>query len=323
MKNRLKCFAGALMISGMFLTGLGAYLKYWLLRPVGLLQDKAAVAVPFMVLSDETLREDTRLTAEPLLPVLPDIVPTVNAIPEETEPVTELLTTPAVTTEPSALLETQPTFSVEIDQSIPGEIRFLFSGPAVDDDWFEDVLFIGDSRTCGLRDFARSGEADYFCDIGMNVFNVTRKACTDSDFGYQNLKGVLQFRKYGKIFINLGINEAGSNLDGVMEAYSDLIVMVREEQPDAVVILQSVMTLSRRKSSSTSYFGLDNLSDINQRIEALADGEKVIFIDANEIFADEEGYLPDVLSGDGCHLYAKYDLVWEQWIRHTVAEIGI
>lgn len=323
MKNRLRCFTFALVTVGILVTGLGAYLKYWVFRPLGLCQNESAAAVPFMVLTDESLWENIEFSPVPSEPFIPEIIPASDAIPEETEPVTEPSTAPPETTQPSTMPETLPTFSVEIDKSQPNEIQFTFSGQAVDDAWFEDVLFIGDSRTCGLRDFARSGEADYFCDVGMNVFNVTQRACTDSDFVYENLTGVLQFRKYGKIFINLGINEAGADLNRLIDSYSELIEMIQGEQPDAVVILQSVMTLGRSKSSEASYFDIAHLDAINQRIKALADGDQVIYIDANEIFADEEGYLPDAVSFDGCHLYAKYDLIWEQWIRYTVAELGV
>ena len=323
MKKRLRCIIFALATVGFLVTGLGVYLKYWVLRPLGLCQNKAAAAVPFVVLTDESLWNNLEFIPAPPEPNIPEIIPASHAIPEESEPVTEPPTAPPETTQPTTMPETLPTFSVEIDKSQSDEIRFTFSGRAVDDAWFEDVLFIGDSRTCGLRDFARSGEADYFCDVGMNVFNVTQRSCMDSDFGYQNLNGVLQFRKYGKIFINLGINEAGADLDRLIDSYSELIKMIQKDQPDAVVILQSVMTLGRIKSSQASYFGLTNLDTINQRIKALADGDKVIYINANEIFADEDGYLPDAVSYDGCHLYAKYDLIWEQWIRYKVAELGI
>jgi hypothetical protein len=56
---------------------------------------------------------------------------------------------------------------------------------------------------------------------------------------------------------------------------------------------------------------------------SLADGERIYYIDVNEIFADEDGYLRSGLSGDGCHLYGKYGLVWEDWIRYAVAQLEI
>ena len=40
-------------------------------------------------------------------------------------------------------------------------------------------------------------------------------------------------------------------------------------------------------------------------------------------FTDEEGYLPDDMSSDGCHLYGKYDVQWEHWIRNVLTSLRI
>lgn len=37
-----------------------------------------------------------------------------------------------------------------------------------------DALFIGDSRTVGMMEYAGLTEANYFCSIGMNVFNIKK-----------------------------------------------------------------------------------------------------------------------------------------------------
>ena len=49
-------------------------------------------------------------------------------------------------------------------------------------------------------------------------------------------------------------------------------------------------------------------------MEALADGERVFYLDANPIFCDANGYLRKELSGDGVHLYAKHYADWTSWL---------
>ena len=39
----------------------------------------------------------------------------------------------------------------------------------LEESWFDDALFIGDSRTAGLKNYYRLGKADYFTKIGMNI----------------------------------------------------------------------------------------------------------------------------------------------------------
>ena len=43
--------------------------------------------------------------------------------------------------------------------------------------------------------------------------------------------------------------------------------------------------------------------------------------DPKSRFADENGYLPDNLSADGCHLYAEDYLAYTDWLREAVADL--
>ena len=189
--------------------------------------------------------------------------------------------------------------------------------------WFDDVLFIGDSRTVGLRDFARLGKADYFCSVGLTVFDVTTQQLSDVDFTATDLRSLLQSKRYNKIYISLGLNEADAPYQLLMEAYDLLIKLVREEQPHAVIILQSLITVSRQKAASKPHFSLENLQIINAGIRDFADGHRILFIDANEYFADEEGYLPAEATFDGCHFYEYGYEEWAQWILENAKTLDI
>lgn len=45
----------------------------------------------------------------------------------------------------------------------------------VDDSYFDDALFIGDSRTEGLALYGSLTNADYFSSVGLTIFKVTEK----------------------------------------------------------------------------------------------------------------------------------------------------
>ena len=287
-----------LLIPAVLLAALGSWLKYGVLRPLERYQEEPVFAVPFLLMvSDEDrllLRQEETHPAETNPPETQPPVP-------ETEPPTQ---PPAPETEP-APLETEPE-PIQISES-----------------WFDDALFIGDSRTEGLSIFARLGQAQYFCQAGMTVYNVQSIRCSDTEFGKTNLSGLLSQNEYGKIYIGLGLNEIGYNRAGMLEKYQSLIDLIKEKQPDAVIVLQSIMTLSRDKAASREYFSLENIQDLNRDIAALAEDGQIHYIDVNEWIADEEGYLPDELSGDGCHLYgSEYD-AWAQWLVDSAAKLEI
>lgn len=303
MKKRKNWIWIALISSALVVAAIGAVMKYVILRPQGLYQDKSIVEITMLYIQDEAVRRAVHGDRETTVPELPEG----TTVPDTTasEPPADTTVPPDTTLPPETTVATEPPLT------------------AMDDAWFDDVLFIGDSRTVGLRDIARSGNADYFCSVGMTVFKARDVKVSDVGFEEQKLGELLASRTYGKIFIGLGINECGYALDELMTAYRDLIAAIREAQPEAKIILQSIMTVGRKKAAEAKHFEISNLQRINDEIMALADGVKVFYIDVNEEFADEEGYLPSEMSSDGCHLLGKYDVLWEQWIRQAATDLGI
>lgn len=306
MQKRLLILLCMLLITTILVMGMGAYLKYGFLAPVGLLRDKSLIEIPFAAMKDPAVRFVLENSREK--ETEPTQLPTESA----TEP-TQLPTEPV--TEPTQL----PTESVPEPTEIPTEAPFI----EVTEDWFDDVLFIGDSRTVGLRDYARLGNADYFCSIGMTVFDATKVALSDQNFETMKLETLLQSKRYSKIYISLGLNECGYPYDLLMDGYESLVQTVRNLQPNAVILLQALVTVSRQKAASEWYFSLENLAKVNQGIYELTDGNMIRFIDANDYFADEEGYLPSELTADGCHFYMSGYRDWAQWIYENAKKLSI
>lgn len=307
MKKHLLTLTCMLLISSLLMAGLGAYLKYEVLKPLGLYQDRNIIELPFQLLTDSAMRYTIQAEAEA------ELAPPTEATEPPTEPSTEPPTEPP--TEEATEAATEPT-ETEPPVTEPVVIQ-------VDESWFDDVLFIGDSRTVGLRDYARLGEAEYFASIGMSVFDVFDVWAEDRPFGTKKLDYVLENRSYGKIIIALGLNDCGEGQELIMEHFQKLIDYVHEKQPEAKIILHGIITVGRRKAQEAWYFGIDNLYQLNEGMKLLADGETVFYMDANEWVADEEGYLPDEWSGDGCHPYATGYKDWSLWILDNVGTLGI
>ena len=314
MKKRLIVFALALVLSGLALSGAGCYYKYVVLRPYGLAQDQFAPAIPILLLTDEGgLREQLRQaqdqatapTTEPTTE--PTKVPTTAPTEPVTEPTTEATTEPI--TEPTTEPPTEPTTPPPVTDG------------KVDESWFDDVLFVGDSRTAGMRLYSRLGQADYFSYTGMTVFNWPKIETEDLNFPKESLEALLGSKTYGKIFLCLGINECGDDHDEILNAYEELVDFVRERQPEAQIFLVSIMTVGRSKVQDGWYFNPENIGNLNNRIAQLAADKNLFYLDSNARFADENGYLPDNLSADGCHLYAEDYLAYTDWLREAVADL--
>lgn len=306
MKKRGFFLLTMLLLSSILIGLLGTFLKYHVLEPLGIHREESVMALPFLVLADEKLSYSITVNLNRLTN---PIVPTETTAPPET-------TVPPTTVPPT----TVPPTTVPPTTVPPTEPEPTYA--AVEESWFNDVLFIGDSRTVGLRDYARLGEADYFCATSMSVFTVLKWTSSDTAFTDKTLAEVLTENTYGKVYIHLGLNEAGEDPDLIMQKYQELVALVQEKQPNAVIILQAIMSITRAKASDP-YFALEKVQNLNTRIQELAQGDQFRFEDVNTWIADEEGYMREEMTFDGCHLYGTGYMEWRNWILENAGWHGI
>ena len=186
-----------------------------------------------------------------------------------------------------------------------------------------DALFIGDSRTVGLMEYSGIDGADYFCTVGMSVYNIHKNSVSVPNVGKVTLTELLNGKKYGKIYIMLGINEVGYKFSSTVEKYSELIEFIKDKQPDAVIFIQANLHVSKSRSDSDKVVNNTAINGLNAELAKLADGKSIFYLDANILFDDEAGGLSADKSGDSTHLYAKYYREWGEWIiRQTASLIG-
>ncbi len=185
----------------------------------------------------------------------------------------------------------------------------------------KDALFIGDSRTVGLSEYASLNGADFFATVGMNVYNIHKDAVSVPSVGKVTLTQLLSHKKYGKIYIMLGINELGYNVDNTVAKYKELIDFVREKQPDALIFVQANLHVTKSRSDSDKVINNPAVDNLNGRLAEFADGKTVFYLDANPIFDDPSGNLSADKAGDSAHPYAKYYTEWGNWIVEKTAAL--
>ena len=185
----------------------------------------------------------------------------------------------------------------------------------------EDALFIGDSRTVGLMEYAHIDEADFFCTVGMSVYNIHKKPVSVPNVGKVTLTELLNNKRYGKIYIMLGINEVGYEFDSTVKKYNELIELIKEKQPSAVIFIQANLHVSKKRSDSDRVVNNTAINGLNAKLAKLADGKSIFYLDANTIFDDADGGLSSKKSGDSAHPYAKYYIEWGNWIISQTASL--
>ena len=241
--------------------------------------------------------------------------------PMSSQDVSQDITPPAVTDTP------EPTPS-----PVPPEEEleaYDFSQPVpesepVDNSYFEDAVFIGDSRTDGFMLYSGIGCGTNLTSNGLSIFEVTEKKAFTIDGTKYTLLDALGRQQYGKVYISLGINELGYYDDqGFYEAYCQTIDLIRQCQPHAVIYIQGLIPLNEdviAQTGGASYLKNDHLLIYNDLMKQVAEEKQVAFLDLNPYFAGEDGQLPAEASTDGIHLRKAYCEQWLEYLKaHTVS----
>lgn len=180
--------------------------------------------------------------------------------------------------------------------------------------YFSDALFIGDSRTVGLSEYADLGDADVFATIGLSSFKLFETQVDMPGYGKETLDEVLSQKNYGKIYLMLGINELGYPHASIEKQYREVVEKIREKQPDAILFLEASLHVSKAKSDSDSLYNNANIDWLNGVVESLCDQKQTYYIDVNELFDDGAGNLDAQYTSDDAHPLGKYYAQWAEWI---------
>ena len=187
-------------------------------------------------------------------------------------------------------------------------------------EYFDDALFIGDSRTVGISEYGDLNNAIFFANTGMSVYNVFEKNVSVPQVGKLKLEQLLTYKKFGKIYIMLGINELGYNQEKTLKKYKDLLKFIQEKQSNAIIYIEANLHVTAERSNKDKTINNININKINNEISQLADNEKIFFIDVNEKFDDENGNLSSNYTQDNVHIYAKYYKEWSDWLSQNTVK---
>ena len=196
---------------------------------------------------------------------------------------------------------------------------------AVEDDYFADAVFIGDSRTVGLSEYGGLEDvATFYASTGLSVHKLFTAQIVPVQGQKKKItvEEALQGNTFSKIYFMIGINEMGTGtVDTFMAKYEEAVAHLQELQPDAVIYLQGIMKVTTKRSEQGDYITNEGIEERNERISQLADNEKIFYLDVNPLICDETGGMEASYTHDGVHLKGKYIEIWKQFLKeHAVAE---
>lgn len=185
----------------------------------------------------------------------------------------------------------------------------------VGQDYFDDAAVIGDSRAVGIQLYSGWDNITYYAESGMTVYNLFTRSITLEDGTETTIEEALKEKTFGKIYLEIGINEMGiGTLDSFMETYENTVQRLRELQPEADLFLCGIMYVRQSRSDSDPVFNNPGIRERNERIAALADQNSIFYLDINEVTSDATGNLNPDYTWDEVHLLGRYNVLWTEYL---------
>ena len=239
-------------------------------------------------------------------------------VSEETGGIVSAAPSPAPT--PTAL---QPAPAAEPSASQPLEVSP--TEQSVDSDaWFSDAVFIGDSRTEGLRLYSGiTSDATFLSHTGLSIYKVERgdAVLRRGDRRVSVLDALAQ-GSYGKVYLSVGVNELGYfNPSGYAATYGRVIDAVRACQPGARVYVQLIIPVNTARCSASGtpyYITNEAVANYNAALAELCAEKDVTLLGIPQGLLDEAGELDPGLTTDGVHFKVEGYAMWLDYLlAHT------
>ena len=193
-------------------------------------------------------------------------------------------------------------------------------GP-VDLSYFDNVCFIGDSRTEGLVIYSGLANINGFYYKGLSVDkletdNVISIPGVGNGYTCYDAVRVTDFAAY---YLMFGVNELGwVYVDVFVDNMSKFIDFIKSEKPDAVIYVQSILPVSLSSSQKSDIYNQERVNMFNDELLKMCQQRgDVIYLDSAASVMDENGYLPEDASTDGVHCSADYIRRLVQFYRYN------
>jgi lysophospholipase L1-like esterase len=181
--------------------------------------------------------------------------------------------------------------------------------------WFSDALFIGDSRTEGLRNYDGLPGATYYAVKGLMVSTVYTRQIIPENGVKKTVMQAQSEHAFGKIYVMLGVNELGwSSMQSFVTDYRKMVRNLKKDHPKAKIYLESLFPVSAKKSEESSVYKNEKIASYNQAIQKIAKQETAVYLDTAQAVS-KDGVLPEDASVDGVHLNAAYCAKWCDYLK--------
>ena len=205
------------------------------------------------------------------------------------------------------------------------------TGKRVEADWFDDAIFVGDSISVGLCNYADNGslgDAEFLAKECMGFHS----AMWDLDYVYAihptyngrevRIEDGIQEIGKKKVFILLGMNDICSwGPRESVDAMKDFTDMLLAKNPDITIYIQSATPIIGGKVRE-DYLNNENIREYNELVKPVCKARGFVYLDIASVLSDENGdlradYCSDA-SGAGHHFNRAGFDAWVEYLKNHV-----
>lgn len=196
----------------------------------------------------------------------------------------------------------------------------------VEDDYFADAVFIGDSRTVGMYEYGGLEEVTtFYASKGLTVYKLFDAEIVEIPGQRQKvtIEDALLNNEFKKIYLMVGINEMGTGTVETFTAkYKEVVDHLLELEPNAILYIQGILKVTTERSDKGDYINNEGITARNNALAELADNRRIFYLDANPLICDETGGVVPSYTFDGVHLKAKYIEIWKNYLKEHAIDLG-
>jgi lysophospholipase L1-like esterase len=192
-------------------------------------------------------------------------------------------------------------------------------------DYIEDTIFIGDSRTVGLKTYSYVKAENVYALNGQNHQSARSEAFVNLGTGrLLTVAQAIAVTKPKRMVVSYGINGISSTFmshDTFFNQYSLLIDELKAASPNSIIIIQSILPVSNSYEYKSQYkITNDKIDSYNVTLKNLAKDKGCKYLDTSGVLKDGNNcLLSEYDSGDGLHFDSQTYAVLLQYLdQHRI-----
>lgn len=199
----------------------------------------------------------------------------------------------------------------------------LIETETVEENYFENAVFIGDSRTVAMKELGILDAGNTFSVNGINHIDFISQTFSDNVTGITgDIFEIVAARKPDKIYVALGVNGVSFiQKDLFVEKYNELIGRLMAASPESKIIIESILPVNENTyTGSNKNLTNKNIDEMNTQLLSISESRGVYFLDISDALKNEENSLAIQYDcGDGLHFTkAGYEAVFEEICKYGV-----